>query len=128
MVRLEDGSLWVLRFIDFEGAFTGVIVLEQTGGFPPTAVQSPDSVFEALTIFPNPSDGQFNLLLDLKENLDFFTLKINNLLGKCVYKEQITPHQGLNVHSLELDLPNGQYVLSIQTPRENIAKPLILQQ
>ncbi len=126
VLRLPDGRLGILRFIDFEGAFSGVIVIEQAG-FEPVASSNVENVqIENLAVFPNPSHGALNLVYYMKQNQENLNLKINNLLGQCVYNGQLSAKQGLNAQRLDLDLPAGQYSVSIQATNDRLSKRLVV--
>lgn len=65
-----------------------------------------------LTIFPNPSKGEVNLSLDLKE-MASISLKITELSGRIVYTvfERIIFQPGHHNYKFTPNLPSGCYIL-----------------
>lgn len=67
-----------------------------------------------LTIFPNPSTGEINIIFINKE-LDFLEIKVQDLNGKIVYEnKKLTSENGLS--KLLLDVENGIYIVQIKNP------------
>jgi len=64
-------------------------------------------------LFPNPADEQINLKLMALQNVNI-RISIFNLMGKEVYTDYISVHQGQNLISIPLDeLENGVYMLNL---------------
>jgi serine protease len=76
-----------------------------------------DHITSDISIFPNPSNGQFTLTWDKKSKIDYY--EIYNALGQLVGKDKVNQSQGaLNI---EIDVP-GYYQIVIQTNRGQITK------
>jgi hypothetical protein len=72
-----------------------------------------------LKLYPNPTDGSFNVQYYLPEIEDNTILEMYNITGNLVYKQNIYSKQG-NI-TLNLDLSKGMYLLVL---RQN-NKPLL---
>lgn len=66
---------------------------------------------ESLNLYPNPSNGQFNLRIQA-QNSEIVQIEIHDLLGKLVYSEMIKVEGGIQNHPLELsNIDAGIYFL-----------------
>ena len=74
---------------------------------------------EALSIYPNPSNGQFNIEIGVVSNAE---LKIYNLLGQEVYAQVLQ----LGQNNLELTLNSGVYLAAIKSSTQQITKKLVI--
>lgn len=78
-----------------------------------------------VNIFPNPTNGQFSLVLDKKLAETTQRIRIVNLLG-----QEIQSIDTQNMERLEIDLnghAKGVYYIQIITPEQRITKNIILQ-
>lgn len=68
---------------------------------------------ESLSIFPNPSSGLVNVLLETKERLDF-DVKVMNTIGKVVYTKNYINVLGLFNEQIDLSkFSNGVYFIEL---------------
>jgi hypothetical protein len=79
-------------------------------GIPSLAVSDFVSPTTDVKIFPNPTTGQFTLQSD--ESGEY---SISNLQGQLVQQGSI--ERGMNTVTIESDLPNGVYFITIKTKR-----------
>ena len=124
-VRTADNKLWKLYFLDFEGSSTGVSTFEKTFITELTATEELESL-ESYKVFPNPTNGQANIAFELKTNADTGLLTITNVLGQIIQSQEIRIQQGLNIKSLNLSIPAGQYQVSLQIGNDLISQTLIV--
>ena len=102
-LKLPDGHVWKLEFIDFEGSSTGTATFIKYDLGVVTAVNQPESNFKAFGIFPNPiSDGRVNLAFSLKIPSDEVSISVYDLSGRQVWNGAVATHQGLNGVTLQL--------------------------
>ncbi len=65
-----------------------------------------------ISIFPNPSDGNFQLKINNASSIQKFDLEIYSLIGAKVYSKKDLQQQGTsNIEAA--DLPKGTYVLKL---------------
>lgn len=71
--------------------------------------------FNSLSIYPNPTDGVFNL--DLKKNLgQSFDVSIINLSGQQVYNNHLNSSGENQTHKIDLkNLSKGVYTIQLIT-------------
>jgi len=94
------------------GALCGA--LDVTGA--PVVVELPVGINEALnntmTVYPNPSNGQFIVALDGVEGKA--TLNIVDMMGRNVYTQSVTVN-GTIRQSIDLNVASGSYLLQVIT-------------
>jgi flagellar hook assembly protein FlgD len=97
------------------------------------ATQIADNVYpEDLLIYPNPSDGIFNIKLSNAEN-QTIRIQIIDLYGKLVYNEVIQDHAASEFEfrwngkdQLDNILAQGMYLLKLQSGNIEYTRKLIL--
>ena len=91
----------------------------------PTAIKDYEKLQNSVSIFPNPSNGNFTLQF-AHEKYGDVEISITNLTGKLVYenKQQITNA----ISHCEIDLKNGVYFIKITKKNKSVVKKLIVQQ
>jgi hypothetical protein len=75
-----------------------------------------------ISIFPNPSSG--NLNISLPANQYKSELEIFNNIGMKVYNQSVA--QGTNSLNLNLDLPNGAYIIKLSNQESTNSKLVII--
>lgn len=85
----------------------------------------PTSSFDVL-VYPNPNSGSFSLV-PFKADIKELNIKVIDINGKVVLAETIT--SGERIFNLNLDSPNGIYMLFVSDPRtnESIIKRIVIQ-
>ena len=80
-----------------------------------------------LDVYPNPSRDIFNVSFTSEEVQDI-TVRVMNMLGEEIIKEDMQKYEGEYVKSIDLNRYNkGVYLLEIITNNGTINKKLILQ-
>jgi hypothetical protein len=80
----------------------------------------------ALSIYPNPSNGNFtaNFQTFVADN---YTVKITNLLGEVVYKETLNNFSGSYVKQMNIsEFGKGMYMLSISNSKNETVKKVLV--
>lgn len=80
-------------------------------------------------VYPNPSEGLFNLTLDRFVG-DQITIQVYNELGAVVYEEIISENNPEGYWMKELDLQhlkNGLYMIQVTSDQKSVAKRIIKQ-
>lgn len=68
---------------------------------------------EGVSIYPNPSDGNFRIQLNGYENLTV-NMVVSNTLGQTLYSEQLTVDAGVSAHDINLShLAAGTYMVKL---------------
>jgi len=78
----------------------------------------------ALAIFPNPSDGNFEIKY-LSEYKGDLTLKVVSVDGKVVYEKNYTKTSALFDENIMLNVPEGMYSLIISTDNGIVTHKLV---
>ena len=82
-------------------------------------------LFDNISIFPNPSNGNFTLTLDNAEG-DDIELQILDMVGKVVYNETISL-TGITTKNIKSSLPEGIYVLKLIKGDETYTDKITIQ-
>lgn len=112
-VRRASGETWKLSFVDFEGASTGLAVLqaEPLGILSSTKVES--SPGTALKAYPNPARDEVQILFDAA-SAGSASLTVWSIHGQRLMEVPVEVNSGLNALSLPVNgLPNGVYALRL---------------
>jgi len=84
----------------------------------PTSVSTDETVFDNISIYPNPSTGILNIKTDRE-----ISVSVTNIMGKTIISNQ----QILNNHTLDLSsYANGVYLLKINDGNKTGVKKIIL--
>jgi len=82
-----------------------------------------------LYLYPNPSDGDFAAVLNLKEMSKTTTIRILDLTGRIVKTSDVSTSSGVNqLYISATDLPRGEYLIEV-TPmgQEMMVKRFVIQ-
>ena len=79
---------------------------------------------DIVKIMPNPSNGKFSLVFpELSQASAFY---ITDVMGKLVYSSDIQPSGNVQKIDLSLNLANGMYYLTINTPEARISRIIVI--
>ena len=82
---------------------------------------------EGLNIFPNPSNGKFEIAFNSEKSQDL-RLKVLNMLGEMVYQELISVNLGNNKHSIDMsDFSAQTYLLLLTADNGQVVKRIIIE-
>lgn len=71
----------------------------------------------ATSLYPNPSQGNFELSFDLSQNATC-TIQVLDVSGRVLKTETIEGYVGVNIHALDLStLSTGIYHIKLRTPK-----------
>lgn len=80
---------------------------------------------EGVTVFPNPSNGNFELRINTIQPTDTYELEVYNMLGKSVYSKSDLLQQ--NAILLELSyLPKGPYIVKLNDGKDFYYKKIVI--
>jgi hypothetical protein len=112
--RFKDSSEYTYRLYKFEWS-------------PSVGVNDIDKSETNLQIFPNPSNGLFNLSINLPQAAEV-SISIVNLLGEEVYSSIENYHSGMNTSALELtELNKGFYFVHISSGELKMSGRILIQ-
>ena len=79
------------------------------------------------SVYPNPTSGNLNVLLDTFDDSKGLTLKVYNLIGKQLESHKIEPFSGEKVVNLDLSkFPKGFYMIEISNGNQVRTKKVTL--
>lgn len=92
----------------------------------PTSVKEYDKLQNSIKIFPNPSNGNFNLQFDDLKSGDI-EINISDIAGKIIHKNKL--QLASNKINLDVNLENGAYFMEIKNSKSNatVVKKIIIQ-
>ncbi len=80
----------------------------------------------ALSLFPNPSNGEFMLKFNTKK-MDTFKVEINNALGQIIYTQTFTDFSGQFENKIDISkFGKGTYTLSVSNSQNSTLKKLLV--
>ena len=80
-----------------------------------------------ISIYPNPSRGEFNISFDLESRQDVY-LSITNYLSEVIFTEELKDQEGQHNKTIELsNKAKGIYMLNITTNNQNINQKIVIQ-
>jgi hypothetical protein len=89
----------------------------------PSALGDEISADELVKIFPNPASDYANLQLNLEGKAE---IEIINLVGSVVFSSTVFSDGQANLVVFLGDLPDGMYLLSVQTDQQTYKRKLII--
>lgn len=117
-VKLPDGRVFKLVFIDFEGSTTGVSTFEKTELGVVSSVANPQSIFTEAMLYPNPVQNEANLMFSLKER-QALQIALQDMLGRIIWRADIVAERGFNSLTIPtMNLPKGSYLLSLSGKKD----------
>lgn len=107
-------------------AFGNMMYLDNINVTGLTAIENETEENSSLGIYPNPNNGQFNIVaLDLDQ--DNYSMEIRNVLGQVIYSEQLNELSGELTKQLDLSsFGKGLYFLSLKSPNSGIVRKVVV--
>ena len=115
----ENGTSWATSFTGYE--------YYTLGGDRLGNDSQSNSQLTNISVYPNPSRGEFNISFDLESRQDV-NLSITNYLGEVVFTEELKGQEGQYNKTIDLgNKANGVYMLNITTNNQNINQKIVIQ-
>lgn len=76
-----------------------------------------------ITVFPNPNNGTFTVETNLTTN-GLIKTEIRNLFGQLVYAQDENAAKGIYRKSIDMELANGIYLITLQTNEGRVTKKI----
>lgn len=127
-IKDQDGVIWKIVFVDFEGSATGNIVFQKWKIGTLSATGNPTASQSDFIIFPNPATDEFQILIDHRGLRETLVCSIRDLSGREVWRGSSRLEQGWQAIRWQgLHLPEGIYLLTIVRGHQAITQKLIIQ-
>ena len=116
---LTVGTHWYVCVPHASGGMKGMIIVQATTATE--EIQSPT----AITVFPNPSNGKFQVILTT-EDVKNYDVEIFNILGVSVFSKSKEDMQAINEVNLT-DKEGGVYLLRIRDGLNVYTRKIVIQ-
>lgn len=125
-IKNIDGNIYKLYFTHFGGQSNGKINFKTEQIQLETGINNIESVI-SYTVYPNPTKGQVELVLDLKANEDL-QIAVSDMFGRTVYQSStLNANAGLNAYKIDLgNQTNGVYVVQLSNGKSVTTKKILL--
>ncbi len=116
---MTSGKYWVM-VTDSNGCQTSdSINITESVGIENLAVKE-------MQIFPNPSDGIFEINFNKWNDFDS-SLEITNLLGQTIYQDDFQSSKSISIKKIDLsNYPKGAYLVKISSKKSTMIQPIII--
>ena len=115
----ENGTSWATSFTGYEYYTLGGDRLGNDSQL--------NSKLTNISVYPNPSRGEFNISFDLESRQNVY-LSITNYLGEVIFTEELKDQEGQYNKTIDLgNKANGIYMLNITTNNQNINQKIVIQ-
>jgi hypothetical protein len=116
----------------YTGTYTVVVTLTGCSSAPSNAILVlPVSITDLIVnrtmdIYPNPSNGKFNLKVETGK-AEEYTLEIFNSLGASVWKQEDVTISGTFITNVDLKgSPSGIYTVALRNKANSIVKKIVI--
>lgn len=116
-VKKQNGKLYKIKFLDFEGNSTGILTFEKTD-LGTVSTKQLSVFFTEMKTFPNPvkSDQILSVAFESAAHIEDATLNLTNMMGQVIFRKSITVNRGLNGFELMTNqLSKGSYTVTINS-------------
>ncbi|MCB0539111.1 MAG: T9SS type A sorting domain-containing protein [Bacteroidetes bacterium] len=126
-VKTIDNKIYKLYFTEFAGGSTGVIKFNKEEIAQDTTNINDINSIVNYTIYPNPTKGQIELVLDLNAN-ENLQIAVSDMFGRTVYQSNsINANAGLNAYRLDLSNNTaGVYLIQLSNGKNITTQKVIL--
>ena len=115
----ENGTSWATSFTGYEYYTLGSDRLGNDSQL--------NSQLTNISVYPNPSRGEFNIIFDLESRQHVY-LSITNYLSEVIFTEELKDQEGQHNKTIELsNKAKGIYMLNITTNNQNINQKIVIQ-
>tara|TARA_B100000795_G_C22799227_1_gene440940 strand:+ start:1619 stop:3214 length:1596 start_codon:yes stop_codon:yes gene_type:complete len=120
----QNGSIPSKRLLDFLDP-SGAGSSELKGTYKPCTNSVSELTFDEIKVWPNPSSTMLNIKI---EHTNFIkpTIILNDLMGKVIFKQQLSTSNNFLIKIPTSKFSNGNYILSISTPSISTHQSIII--
>ncbi len=91
-----------------------------------TGINSTNENISTMSIFPNPSHGDFTLLFTVQQ-IETYSMLIYDVSGRLVSSQKINTHIGENTKNFNLKLKSGMYFVSLTDGKNQLMRKLVIE-
>ncbi|MCC6448879.1 MAG: T9SS type A sorting domain-containing protein, partial [Chitinophagaceae bacterium] len=122
-IKTTANSIYQMQFLNYVGSNGNFVFRKRL--VIPTKVNDLSAVNQ-YAIFPNPTQGNLNVVLDIQEKANAI-LNVTDFSGRVVYSKNIQLQQGLNALLVPTQsIANGQYIVNIQGENIKMSEKVIV--
>lgn len=124
---LDKNTVYYWKVRGIAGA--GISEWSETWWFKTEGAIGIDEQFnsDAVNIFPNPGNGEFNLYIN-SYDVDNYQIKVIDISGKLIYETEVNCQTGSNYIPITIDkVDKGTYSLVINSKDQVVTKRLVIQ-
>jgi hypothetical protein len=113
-VKVRNGDIYKIVFVDFEGSATGTASFEKTKSL---LVATMDTYAKDLNfkVFPTLAENEIQVAFDNKNN-ENYDIIISDMTGRLLSQNSLSVGAGFQVNSLNIsDLARGSYVVTLKS-------------
>ncbi len=126
ILKMPNGDLYKLVFIDFEGSSTGVSTFS-LNPITPNSIEDLNAIgIDVSSVFPNPNLGDFSVKVVNNGNADEAIVRVTDQLGRRVHTQKAVLSSGTNQINITTDLPSNVYYMTIQVGEAEMVQKLIV--
>ncbi|NUM50052.1 MAG: T9SS type A sorting domain-containing protein [Flavobacteriales bacterium] len=124
--NIDSSMFYRIVFTDFGGSANGHFIFNKTL-IKNLAINEPNNTLKNISTYPNPSNGQFNLLYEALENT-VGNIAVYSIQGVLVHSEKINFTKGIYMHAINAEnLCKGVYLLVLETTYSKHTSKLIIE-
>lgn len=124
--NIDSTMFYRIVFTGFGGSANGHFIFNKTL-LKNLSTNEYNSTLKNLSIYPNPSNGQFSILYESAENTSAL-LTIYNMQGVLVYSENLNFTKGIYTNSIiAKNISSGMYLMVVETKTNRYTSKLIIE-
>ncbi len=122
-IKTTNNAIYQMQFLNYVSANGNFVFRKRL--VIPTKVNDLSAVNQ-YAVFPNPTQGNLNVVLDINENTNAI-IQLTDFSGRVVYTKNIQLQQGLNALLVPTQsIANGQYIVNIQGENIKMSEKVIV--
>lgn len=132
-IETFNGDIWQLVFTAHNSALAsvdpGLVALKKRKVYSnPASVGNVNAAVTAFSVFPNPANGDINVVMDVKDKSGNTQMLISDISGRIVYRGTVNVNTGLNAYYINsASFAPGTYVVALSNGSWKVAEKLVVQ-
>ena len=120
-----------IQFTRFDGGFppnTGKVVFRKRLLYTTTVNDVNGDKKANYSIYPNPANTNFNIMIDAKEAVEDTRLVVMDMGGRTIHNTPVLVKKGVNAYSVDVsNYPAGTYIINVSNGVWNISERVVVQ-